>query len=255
MTTSTTFWDALDLDSASPPVVAIVGGGGKTSLLFRLGREARERGRSAVLTGTTRFTTPPPLSDGIERIVWHAADAAERLERSIALGEVAIVHDGSERQARWAPLDPETVDAIATTHGLGLLAVEADGSKMRPFKAPAEHEPVIPRSATHVAAVVGVQVLNAPLVDANVHRAEQIRSIVGDEERVTAEVVARVMADERGARKAIGDRAFSVIVNQADIDPSSALHLAEVIRASGVKRVIVASLRDATAPIRKVISE
>ncbi|MBM3141253.1 MAG: hypothetical protein FJZ92_13875, partial [Chloroflexi bacterium] len=56
----TTLWEALALDVVERPIVAIVGGGGKTALLYRLGREAQARGVAAVLAGTTRFTPAPP---------------------------------------------------------------------------------------------------------------------------------------------------------------------------------------------------
>jgi molybdenum cofactor cytidylyltransferase len=251
--TPTTCWDALELDAVTPPVVAIVGGGGKTSLLFRLGREARDRGRSAVLTGTTRFTTPPPLSEGIDRIATGSPDAAPPLGALIAAREIAVVHAGTEPKSRWAPLDPTAIDEMAGTPGLGLIAIEADGSKMRPFKAPADHEPVIPASATHVVVAVGMRALDAPLDEANVHRPERVRAIVGDEASVSAEVIARVLIDNRGGRKDVGDRAFSVLINQADLDPTRALALAEAIREAGATRVIVAALQDDESPIRAVL--
>ena len=254
MDTPSTFWDALELDAATPPVVAIVGGGGKTSLLFRLGSEARTRNQPAVLTGTTRFTIPPALAEGLEVIATGSPDNVPPLADLIAANRSAIVHAGSEPKARWAPIDPATADAIATAPGLGLLAIEADGSKMRPFKAPATYEPVIPHSATHVVAVVGLRALDAPLDEEYVHRPELIRAIAGNEDHASAELIARVIADERGGRKDVEGRAFSVVVNQADLDPRRALTLAEAIRAAGVPRVIVAALHDHDAPIHAVLN-
>ena len=253
MKTPSSFWDALELDAAAPPVVALVGGGGKTSLLFRLGREARERGRSAVLTGTTRFTTPPALSGDVTLIAIGAPGPAPDLARAIAANATVVVHAGSEAKARWTPIEESIADAIAAMPGLGLLVLEADGSKMRPFKAPAEYEPVIPASATHVVAVVGLHALDAPLDDAHVHRPEQIRAIVGSEDTASIDVIARVLTDVRGGRKAVEERAFTVLVNQADLDPDRALALARAIRQAGAPRVIVAALRDDDAPIRAVL--
>src|SRR5207302_4477910 len=53
---NTTLWSALDLDAVPVPVVAIVGGGGKTSLLYRLGREAAAAGRNPLLAGRAPVT-------------------------------------------------------------------------------------------------------------------------------------------------------------------------------------------------------
>lgn len=254
MTVPSTLWDALNLDAASPPVVALVGGGGKTSALFRLGREARARGRSAVLTGTTRFTQPAHLTEGVTLVACDAADVPPDLSAVIATNTTALVHAGSEPKARWAPVDTATADAIAATPGLGLLAIEADGSKLLPFKAPAAHEPVIPASTTHVVAVVGLRALDAPLEEGHVHRPDLIRAIVGDEETASSAVIARVITDVRGGRKGAADRDFTVLVNQADLDPERALALAEAIRKAGAPRVVVATLRDEDAPIHAVLA-
>lgn len=248
--TISTFWDALELDAASPPVVAIVGGGGKTSLLFRLGREARDRALAAVLTGTTRFTAPPSRTRGATLL--DAAD--EQLDAIIEVGGTAVLHAGQEPKGRWTPATPAAVDALAVRPGLGLIAIEADGSKMRPFKAPADHEPVIPDSATHVVAVVGLRALDAPLDGELVHRPERVRAIVGPEDQATVEVIANVLAHADGGRRHVGGRRFAVLVNQADLDPARARELARAIRAAGVPRVIVASLQDEASPIFEVLT-
>lgn len=237
-------WDALALDVAATPVVAIVGGGGKTTLLYRLGREAAEGGRLAVLAGTTRFTPAPaalmpPLITADDR----ALPAA--LASALRDSAVVVASTGAEPQGRLGAITRETADAVARLPGLGLLALEADGSKMRPFKAPAEHEPVIPDSATHVVAIVGLDALDAPLDDEHVHRLERVRAIAGAAAaRCDAALIARVLASPLGGRKDVADRRFSVIVNKADLAPERALALAEAIRAAGVSRVIVMSLAD-----------
>lgn len=235
-------WDALALDAVAMPVVAIVGGGGKTALLYRLGREAAAAGRHAVLAGTTRFTPGPPA---LMPPLVTAGDAALPDALAIALREhrVVVASTGAQPQGRLGALAPETADAVARLPGLGLLALEADGSKLRPFKAPADHEPVIPDSATHVVAVVGLDALDAPLDEAHVHRPERVRAIAGEGATVCdAALIARVLASPLGGRKGVGGRRFCVIVNKADLAPDRALALAEAIRTAGVPRVIVMSL-------------
>ena len=166
-------WGALALDAAQPPVVAIVGGGGKTSLLYRLGREAEARGLRAVLGGTTRFTRDPagPMPP---IIVEREAALAERVSEALERAAVVVAATSREPQHRLASLPDAVASALARIDGLGLLALEADGSKMRPFKAPADHEPVIPSAATHVVAVVGADAIDAPLDEAHVHRPERV---------------------------------------------------------------------------------
>lgn len=247
-----TFWDALELDKAAPPVVAIVGGGGKTSLLFRLAQNAHELGYSTVLSGTTRFTTLPALSSDVHLTKITFPEQVQELVKTLNTHGTIVVHAGSERKARWAPIETTIADAIAAIPGLGLFAIEADGSKMLPFKAPAEHEPVIPRSTTHVVAVVGLRALDTPLDNRYVHRPEKIRSIIENQQHASSEVIARVLTDVRGGRKDVGQRHFSVVVNQADLHPERALMLAKAIRRAGAPRVIVTALRDDNSPIKAV---
>jgi probable selenium-dependent hydroxylase accessory protein YqeC len=253
VSTEAVLWNALKLGEAEPPVVAIVGGGGKTSLLYRLGEEAVGLGRATIIAGTTRFT--PRSLPGLETTMIEAGDDTiiDAARDALSPDRPLVLHSGGGTKGRLQPITPEVADALAVLPELGLLALEADGSKMLPFKAPGEHEPVIPSAVTHVVAVVGVRALDAPLDDEHVHRPEQVRAIVGPEERCTAEVIARVLADERGGRSHVGDREYSVMVNQADVDPVAAHGLAEAIRAAGVHRVIVASLHDRERPVLEVL--
>jgi probable selenium-dependent hydroxylase accessory protein YqeC len=246
-------WRALNLDEANPPVVAIVGGGGKTALLYRLGNEAADLDRSAILAGTTRFTPPPAPEHPPTIIETSDDDALEAARAALAPDRPLILHTGAEPKGRLSPITSEIADALSSLPGLDLLALEADGSKLRPFKAPADHEPVIPSSATHVVAVVGLRALNTPLDDEHVHRPERVRAIVGPQDRCTAEVIARVLADDRGGRRHVGSRSYTVLVNQADIDPAAAHELASAIHAASAARVVVASLRDHEQPVIEVL--
>lgn len=252
-----TLWSALALDAVRVPVVTIVGGGGKTSLLYRLGREAVAGGRRAVLGGTTRFTPAPPAAMPpvvtADDVVLAAAVGAALREHA-----VVVASAGDRAKGRLGPMSPETAGRIATLPGLGLLALEGDGSKMLPFKAPAEHEPVIPPAATHVVAVVGLDALDAPLDAEHVHRPERVRALAGsdadgDAARCDAMLIARVLAHPQGGRKDVGDRRFAVLVNKADLDPAAARALGQAVRAAGVERVVVASLR-ADRPVQTLLT-
>jgi len=248
-------WDALDLDATGPPaVVTIVGGGGKTSLLYRLGREAGQRGVRAVLSGTARFT-PAPRSQMPPVVQLNESELVAAVERALAVEPVVVASTRREARGRLGRISTATADACAAIEGLGLLALEADGSKMLPFKAPDQHEPAIPSSATHLIAVVGADAIDAPLDAEHVHRPEQIRALVGGSEAIcTVEVIARVLASEQGGRKGVGDLPYCVLINKADLAPAPAADLAAALRDLGVPRVVVASLREGVSPVREVLS-
>lgn len=184
-------------------VTAMVGGGGKTSLLLILARELSETAR--VLATTTAHIWPPPfetlLSPTPETVL--AAFAHTNL---LAAGDPAP--DGKLREpaalARgWARLAEYTL-------------VEADGSRGLPLKAPAEHEPALPGDAALVVAVAGMSCAGHTVGQA-AHRPSLYAALAGlpEDAPVTPEAVARVLMHPNGQRKGVAGR-FAVVLNQAD---------------------------------------
>lgn len=184
-------------------IVAAVGGGGKTSLVYSLGAEAAVRGLSAVVASTTKFTRPP--GGEMPRIIESRdADLAARLRCELAPGAVVAASAGDGAHGRIDGFLPQTIDDLAGI-GAGLIAVEADGSAHRPFKAPASHEPVIPASATDVIVCAGLEVLGHALEAPWVHRPE-IAARLADTfpgALVTADTIVRVLLHEAGGRKGV----------------------------------------------------
>lgn len=132
-----TLLEALELHPTSR--VALIGGGGKTTMLYQLGREARQRGWPVTLSTTTRMGAPAEDPD-----LW--AEPAE---------------PGKLRGPGLAALEAVTGR---------LLVLEADGSRGLPLKVHAEHEPVLLPGAI-VVQVAGLSALGRPVAEA-VHRAE-----------------------------------------------------------------------------------
>lgn len=237
-------------------VVALVGGGGKTTAMYRLCAEAAARGRRAVASGTARFTAPfggaavPSVSEEDEtRLIAGVRGGLDLHPWLIAAG-------GRGAKERFQPLSYEAVERIAALAGLDLLALEADGSAMRSFKAPAEHEPAVPPIATLVIAVVGSDVFGRPLTDEAVHRPERVTTLSGAApgEAITPEVVAAVLADGRGGRKGVPARArFAVLINKVnEARLSPARRTGHLLRDRGVPLVVLAQARN-DPPVVEVV--
>ncbi len=221
-------------------VVAAVGGGGKTSLVFRLAMEAQEAGIPVVVTTTVRFTRPaglpvPPVIEADDRTA--AVRCAAALD---ACGAVTLVA-GEGTRGRWLGFDPGTIDGLAQPDRL--IVVEADGSAHRPFKAPAEHEPVIPARSTHVVVCVGVGVLGRPLDERWVHRPERVAALAGVAAGSVVDVamVARVLCDPQGGGKGVPAGALRcALLNQAGAARGAeAYDLGRLLAAGGYARVLV----------------
>ena len=120
-------------------LVSLVGGGGKSSLLFALGNELAAAGRRVILTTTTKMGWEQALA--APTICWSAdtACAVEALDRP---GVVMLLTAGDGHKVTGPP--PEIVDRLFAESNADFVIVEADGSKGKPLKAPASFEPVVP---------------------------------------------------------------------------------------------------------------
>jgi probable selenium-dependent hydroxylase accessory protein YqeC len=235
-------WDALELRPGS--IVAAVGGGGKTSLVYALAGEAATRGLSAVITTTTRFTRPAGM-EMPEVVEASACDLAARLEPMLIPGKVVVAISGRGTQRRLIGYQPGDIASVAAL-GPGLIAVEADGSARRPFKAPAEHEPAIPGCATHVVVCVGLEVLGKPLDQRNVHRPELVGRLakLSEGDPLTAAAIVGVLLHEEGGRRNVPATAeLCALMNNPPTGEHEALgiHIAQRLVYGGYRRAIVAS--------------
>ncbi len=145
-----------------PGITAIIGSGGKSTLLKTLGLELmRAGGRVLLCTTTHMFPVAGVPWDGSSRRL----DAAPWKPGTLHVpGCTCEACAGLVRGSicQTGVLDPETGKLSAPAEPLNELAqrfdyvlAEADGSKRLPLKAHAAWEPVIPAAATNVVWVVG----------------------------------------------------------------------------------------------------
>ena len=213
----------------APGITAIIGSGGKSTLLRTLGLELmRAGGRVLLCTTTHMFPVAGVPWDGSSRRL----DAAPwRPGASHVPGctceACAGLNRGSICQA--GVLDPETGKLSAPAEPLGELTrrfdyvlAEADGSKRLPLKAHAAWEPVIPAATANVVWVVGASGLGKPINEA-VHRPELFCERCGCEltDIATPERVAQVLNAEMQALNLNNAR---IMLNQVDTlsDPAMA---------------------------------
>ncbi len=196
-------------------LVAITGGGGKSSLLFALGAALPGR---VILTTTTRI---------------FAAQMKEA-PSVVALGDAGELPDNALRRAldRWGRclvvgrvdgekalgVPPDIPGRLLAREWVDHLLVEADGSRMRPCKAPAEHEPVIPREATLVVPVIGIDALGGRL-DQVAHRPDRVSALTGlaTSDQMTVQGLVDLLSHRSGGLKGIPAGARVIpLINKVD---------------------------------------
>ena len=241
-----TLADALGL--GNDEVVALVGGGGKTTAMFRLAREIVAKGGRAITTTTTRiFAAQIALAPAHVP----AADATrERVSAALAAhGQVLVIGPTNAGTGKADGVSLELFHRLRAWCPEACILNEADGSRMRPFKAPAEHEPVIPVETTLVVPVVGADVFGQTLDADHVHRPELVSALSGAPPGapITPEIVARVLAHPEGGRKGVpaGARVVALINKVESLpDRAPARETAErLLREPAIHAVVLTTLR------------
>ena len=183
-------------------LVAAVGGGGKTTTLFALGRQL---GGRRVLTTTTKMGRD---RTGGFPVLFGPSDTA--LLDAVGAGDAVLVWkaDGGHKAIG---LDPDACDRWFDL--VDHVLVEADGAAGRPFKAPRPLEPVVPSHATLVVACIGASALGRVIAD-QCHRPMRVAALAGCSpyQRLTPERLATVLLSDRGLRKGRPEAARYAIV-------------------------------------------
>jgi molybdenum cofactor cytidylyltransferase len=250
--------DALRLSRSS--CIALTGSGGKSSALFRLGREFLGRVKNS-LPGGKQDT------DLVEAVILAATTHLAAAQASLADIHITLENDSTWDQSHipaWqglilftgtdagngrlhgihpAKLGP--IREFARLQGVPLI-IEADGSRQRPLKAPAPQEPVVPHWVDEAIVLAGLSGLDRPLGEETVFRPEIFAELAGMRlgELVTVERLAGVLCHASGGLKGIPAGARrSVLFNQASTPElkSAAQRLAQLLL-PGYAAVVAADL-------------
>ena len=135
-------------------LVALCGAGGKTSLLYALGREWRAQKEKVVLTTTTHIEAQMPPDCAL----WDAPDE-EALLSLWRAGSLPV----AGRPAGWKLRGPSDEMWALLRARADRIIVEADGAACHPVKYPAVWEPVIPQYTDRVLVLCGLTALDRPL--------------------------------------------------------------------------------------------
>lgn len=185
-----TLLEAIQIDTEKHKIIAVVGAGGKTTLIYTLALELKKTGKKVVVTTTTHMI--PKDCEGIITIGVPCKDS----EKIKGLGE-------------------KEFDELKTTYDI--ILVEADGSHKLPMKVPESYEPVIPKDADLVIGILGAAAIGHPLykVCQRYQLAEEILK-VKKEHIVTAEDLVMLLKSKQGQKKNVTTD-YRMVVGQGDL--------------------------------------
>lgn len=184
-------------------VVALVGAGGKTSLLYALAREMVMRGKKVVTTTTTKIFPPNRAESPCLLLLSHDPELRTLADRLTEFGHVTVATSHIPENSKLQGINDAAVEICArySDH----VVVEADGAAGRSIKVPEEWEPAIPSSTDLVIPIVGLDCVGGRATDALVFRLGQFTPVaeIREGDVISPLVVGRVLSHPKGGLKGV----------------------------------------------------
>lgn len=222
-------------------VVTFIGGGGKTSLMFRLAEEISLQYNVIISTTTKIFLLQP---DKFPLVLLGEEDAAEKeLAGYLRSGLRPVVGSELLENNELNGISPEQVGLLQGNADYVLVA--ADGSRGLP-KENLNCEPVIPGTTTLLVVVVGADILGKTLDSRYVHRPEIVASLTGREigSVIDADMIAELIAHPEGLLREYPSGARVVLfINKIDLipEPDEGYRLDRLILGKKIEKVVLGS--------------
>jgi len=214
------------LDLWKKELIAAVGGGGKTSIVFRLSRELLRLKKSVLLSTTTKMYFP--RGNDITVVIEDKKKSMFQKICNFYAGSggdgnwdngIVVIGKGVLPDNKIKGVEREILNEIFQRGLAEYIVVEADGAKQKPIKVPAPYEPVIPEKTTTVLGIVGIDAVGKPLTEEFFHRVEIAYRRLGYPygKEMDEELIASVVTWEEGLFKNTPAAAKKVfILNKVD---------------------------------------
>lgn len=187
--------------------ICLVGGGGKTTVMYELAAAWAACGRKALALTSTHILQPADGSFAADAVAVHNL-WQQRRYAVIGTPELATGKLTLPLQSVYEELKLQA----------DVILCEADGSRHHPCKVPAENEPVLLPDSDIVLAVAGMDALGRPLAQA-CQRSQLAAELLGcsAEKIIDAQMLVALLLSEQGARKNVGTRTYYIVLNKCDL--------------------------------------
>lgn len=189
--------------------ICLVGGGGKTTVMYELSAAWADCGRRVLVLTSTHILRPVDGSFAAN------VPAVQNLWQQ---GRYAVIGT-PELATGKLTLPPQSVYEALKLQA-DVILCEADGSRHHPCKVPAEYEPVLLPDSDIVLAVAGMDALGHSLAQA-CQRPQLAAELLGCslDSVIDEQMLAALLLSEQGARKNVGKRTFYIVLNKCDLLP------------------------------------
>lgn len=199
--------EALNIDLNRDKIITLVGGGGKTSTIFELGKELSNLNKKTIITTTTHM--------GFDKDFIAIEEEKDiKIIEDIFKDHYLIKIAKKESEYKAKSLD---FDLLKKAILLGdFILIEGDGSKNLPLKAPKDNEPVIIKETNLVIGIMGFDSLNKKIKDI-CHRPELVSKLLKKDlnEYIDYKDLVEIASNYNGLRKNVNCK-YKVIINKVD---------------------------------------
>ena len=187
--------------------ICLVGGGGKTTVMYELAAAWAACGRRVLVLTSTHILCP---ADG------SFAGDVPAVQNLWQQGRYAVIGTPEFATGKLT-LPPQSVYEALKLQA-DVILCEADGSRHHPCKVPAEYEPVILPDSDIVLAVAGMDALGNSLQQA-CQRPQLAAELLccSAEKIIDAQMLASLLLSEQGTRKSVVVRAYYIVLNKCDL--------------------------------------
>lgn len=175
---------------------SIVGAGGKTTLMFKLANELKDKGKVLVTT-TTKIYKPN------ENEVDYLSIGKEEYEFIKNNKDYGIYAYGEDinKEHKLIGIEPNLVDDLKNT--FDYILIEADGSKRKDLKAWNENEPIICSVNNKYIGVLSLNTIDIEINNNNIHRVEEFLTLTNSNigEKVSLDILIEIIFNKKGLFK------------------------------------------------------
>jgi probable selenium-dependent hydroxylase accessory protein YqeC len=142
-------------------VIALTGGGGKTTTLIALGQYYRSKGLSVLLSTTTKMQSPLYHDFKVDHVF---TDESDFFMHDVKKGE-SVLYIQEHIMNRKKCISPRDEVLPIMSKRFDVSIFEADGARTLPLKKHRECDPVIPANVTSIIALAGMSSLHKSAAD------------------------------------------------------------------------------------------
>jgi len=218
-----TLQEIFDLNKGD--VVSIVGSGGKTTLMFQLGKQLKSQYK-VLLTTSTKIMNPADENyDYIYTSIEDYKNDKTNKKNGVTVLSKGIIYENNKL------LGIDDMDLEHVIEDYDFVVIEADGSRNLPLKAWKEHEPPILNRTNKTIGIIPMNVLGRKISEDIIYGYEEFKNFVSNGDIIDKEVIGRICSSKNGIFKNSKGRLY-LYINKADSDEDLkiALDLAKYLK-------------------------